>query len=937
MTCYAQTLELLNMGIPALPIKFYSKWIGSKEKYKKYPSHLPSKDGNGFDISHMNVDDCKKFMEYKTKTEGDKHLATCNACIILCNNHSPVWALDFDEGYDKYEKLKITDTDDTVQQLTFNGSDKRRHYIFKKDDRITEETKFTSQEGISGDVKCGTGWIFASPSFDKHGKYEYTGKKFDKVDDFRIMTDEEWKWLKPKLKSSSVKQKPIEKKKEMHTDSDDEDEVDNKDGFVDLRKALSKLDINSVTPGDNQHLHKYEPFLKILMIIYNTTGGSKGGLLIAHKFCRRVYKEDYDSKEIDKKWSSFSSHKNIRKRGLTILTLYQMVNHNNPNEENEEEKLDLDLKHITNFDMGDEYNIADFDDDYNKKVLSDKKHIERCLKDLAKCVAYIDKNGGYYIIKKRKNILLKGKQEEENYYEFGIPPRITIYKKKKKISREGKPYYVEIPYSIDGKNQTNCLWTEFDDYLPRYMDTQFEPEGELKKTFNLWSGFYVETIIKKNNIDLSVLVENHYSLVMKHLEEVICSGDKNAVIRHLDWLSTIIQNPGNKTKKAILYLDPDFGAGKGTWTEFILYHLIGKIHGRSFKSLDHLAGSFNPLASHCLFGELPEVPMAKSEFYKMNDILKDLITGDNIYINDKNEKVRPESNHINLMCSTNPEIGRTPVPITEGDRRWDVYEVSSHRKGDTEYFNAIHKQMANPLCVCHFYKFLKERTITQDISHSPPYMTTAREKLLEISKGLFTLFIQEFTCGLARKLYNDIIDEVELVDNDKKGKGRPSKIKLITMSKAQARFKVNRLLHEGWTPSEPKEGDDLYTNYKNAENYADMIWNTAHYMIIRGEKTLMNFYRQWLKRSGKHEFNITTFKQAVTKMNITDRDRTGNYYNLQKILPKCHENPELDNDGFIPEMPITPRQKYTEEMKKHREQQLQSDYQQFLFNSSDEE
>ena len=121
-----------------------------------------------------------------------------------------------------------------------------------------------------------------------------------------------------------------------------------------------------------------------------------------------------------------------------------------------------------------------------------------------------------------------------------------------------------------------------------------------------------------------------------------------------------------------------------------------------------------------------------------------------------------------------------------------------------------------------------------------------------------------------------------------------------------------------------------------------MIWNTSHYMIVRGEKTLMGYYRQWLRRSGKNEFNITTFKQAVEKMGFTDRDRTGYYYNLQKVLPKCHSNPEFDEDCCIPDMPITPRQKFNDQAKKFRENRLQninnSEYKQFVETySSDEE
>jgi len=715
ISCYERTLELLDMGIPALPIGFWTEWKKDENKWAKeitggtVPCNDKSKTTyNGFDINNMDVKSCREFIKYR-KVSSCKLM---NACIILVNKHSPIWILDFDYGYSLYEKLNITDFENTLQQYSFNDKIDRRHYFFKKDDRLKNKGHFNDKEGISGDILCGKGWVYTYPTKDDkgRGKYTFVKEKFTSLDDMRTMTDNEWEWLYPTLigtsKDSAIPPKtfsPISKNKiisNIYTMKNAEENIDSDNEYIEsptnfefteLRKVLDGIDVNGINKHKSVAYTRGSAWTEVMFAIHTETQGLDIGKKIFIEWSKRIkgFDNDKSTEECIRRWDDLKDKDTHRAR-VKIASLYDLSSYKGNNH------LERGcIQHKFGFDMADEYTIMDFIETYTTKRIEGSSNITEMLKNLVRVVARIEDEGGYYVVKKFRLEKVAGERQRVQTFQIlkGMSSLPTC--------RVRIPCY-DKPVSIEK------IWIAYHNVLPMYQSVVFEPNYSTPHTFNLWTGWRGKDIGKdKLNMD-------YVNWFLNHIKIVWCNNDEKAYTYIINWISWITQKPEQKTQKVILLMGEE-GDGKGSITNYLGRYVWGRTHTVKLDKMDDMLGNFNSILSHKVLVDLPEVPSDKGDFHKQYNMFKTYITDGDLVIKEEYKPRRQEESYHNFILASN---NHSPMPITETTRRFsvfktnDVYNTVKHGQTAIDYWNVFYTNVAKTEYANHIFTYFNNFEIT---------------------------------------------------------------------------------------------------------------------------------------------------------------------------------------------------------------------------------
>ena len=238
----------------------------------------------------------------------------------------------------------------------------------------------------------------------------------------------------------------------------------------------------------------------------------------------------------------------------------------------------------------------------------------------------------------------------------------------------------------------------------QYEGVLFQPGAEkiINDHFNLWQGFGIAP------------AAGDWSLMQWHVENVLCSGNKEYADYLTRWLAWAVQNP-NKLAEAAVALRGLKGVGKG---------LLGKYFGRLFgqhylyiSNARHVVGNFNQHLWDCVF-------LFCDEAFAQNNLqhdatLKSLITEASITIEPKGFGLFQTKNYLHLMLAANAEWF---VPATHDERRYFVLDVSDSKRSDAEYFAKLCNQMENGGCAAMLHDLL-EMPLGKFHPRNPPKTT----------------------------------------------------------------------------------------------------------------------------------------------------------------------------------------------------------------------
>ncbi len=222
---------------------------------------------------------------------------------------------------------------------------------------------------------------------------------------------------------------------------------------------------------------------------------------------------------------------------------------------------------------------------------------------------------------------------------------------------------------------------------------------------NLWQGY---------NYNIEQKQSEHGALerIYSHIQDVICNGDNDCNEYLLNWIARCFQYP-NKNGQVATTLKGEKGCGKGT-----IAHFISAIFGKyslSVTNAKHLVGNFNGHLADCCFLFADEAFFAGDRQHE--NILKTLITEPTLMVEAKGIDAIPMTNRLKILMASNNDW---VAPASKDERRYFVLDVSSKKIGDTNYFNALHRDMNNPdIQAAFLYEMLHRDISNFNVSKAP--------------------------------------------------------------------------------------------------------------------------------------------------------------------------------------------------------------------------
>lgn len=205
----------------------------------------------------------------------------------------------------------------------------------------------------------------------------------------------------------------------------------------------------------------------------------------------------------------------------------------------------------------------------------------------------------------------------------------------------------------------------------RYYNRGFildSKRSDVTGCYNLWRGFAISALA------------GNWELMKQHIKDVLASRDSKIAEYIIKFLAWTVQNPSEPARVALVFIG-DEGVGKG-----IVLNAMREIfgdHGLRIQHMEHLTGRFNAHLRHCclLFADEAQVVDPKQV-----GALKGYITEPTVMVELKGVDSVQADNHLTVVMASNNEFA---VPADIGARRFAVFRVSDHRKGDTQYFKNL--------------------------------------------------------------------------------------------------------------------------------------------------------------------------------------------------------------------------------------------------------
>lgn len=257
------------------------------------------------------------------------------------------------------------------------------------------------------------------------------------------------------------------------------------------------------------------------------------------------------------------------------------------------------------------------------------------------------------------------------------------------------------------------------------MGLKFEPGQDVGPDYvNLFEGWGIEPVAG----DCSLLLEH-----VMHL----CGGRQEEADWLLNWLAYPLQFPGTKMASAVLV----HGA-EGTGKSITFSDVMGRIYGDHHITIGQaqLESSFTEWQSRRLFATAEEV-VSRTERSHYKGMLKHLVTGQTLQIDQKHMSLREETNHMNMVFLSN---STQPLELDIGDRRFMVLYVD--RVPPADYFERLFRQIDNG-GVEAFFHHLLNRDLSGFGPHSKPPLNAEKRRLVNASMLSPQYFFQLWRAG----------------------------------------------------------------------------------------------------------------------------------------------------------------------------------------------
>lgn len=271
------------------------------------------------------------------------------------------------------------------------------------------------------------------------------------------------------------------------------------------------------------------------------------------------------------------------------------------------------------------------------------------------------------------------------------------------------------------------LWQE-SQYRRVAEDVLFDPTERCGPTMlNLYDGFKMEP---------SAVGQEGCRKILAHLGR-LCGNRKDEYLFVLRWIAYPLQNPGAKMATSIVMFGAE-GPGKSLVWEKVVKRIYGE-YGVTIGQAQ-LESQFTGWQSRKLYALAEEV-VSRQEMRHYKGLLKHLVTGETLQINEKMQSLREERNHLNFVFLSNSTV---PLELDDGDRRYLVLYVD--QVPPKEYFTELVHEIENG-GVEAFYQYMLTLPMDGFNEHTKPPLNEEKQALIEGSLSPARYFLRVWARG----------------------------------------------------------------------------------------------------------------------------------------------------------------------------------------------
>ncbi|WP_425328316.1 bifunctional DNA primase/polymerase [Pseudomonas nitroreducens] len=276
--------------------------------------------------------------------------------------------------------------------------------------------------------------------------------------------------------------------------------------------------------------------------------------------------------------------------------------------------------------------------------------------------------------------------------------------------------------------RTRYKWWQESEHRQMAQDVVFDPTERCDPVMlNLYDGFKVTP--DHRGADGCVLIRKHLGL--------LCNNRADEYLFLLKWIAYPLQYPGAKMATAVVMFGAE-GPGKSLLWEQVVRRIYGE-YGTTIGQAQ-LESQFTGWQSRKLFALAEEV-VSREEMRHYKGVLKHLVTGETLQINEKNMPVREEANHLNFVFLSNSTV---PMALDEGDRRYLVLYVD--RVPPAGYFQALVGEIESG-GIEAFYHYLMNLDLAGFGPHSKPPLNDEKQALIDGSLAAPRYFVRRWMAG----------------------------------------------------------------------------------------------------------------------------------------------------------------------------------------------
>jgi len=258
----------------------------------------------------------------------------------------------------------------------------------------------------------------------------------------------------------------------------------------------------------------------------------------------------------------------------------------------------------------------------------------------------------------------------------------------------------------------------------------------------------------------------------------LCEYNQTVFDWVIRWLAIPLQHPGTKLDTALIFHGDIQGAGKSLFFDRIMSRIYGD-YGVTLGQ-GQLESQYNDWVAGKLYALFEEI-FSGSDRYSQMGMVKQLITGNTIYINQKFVSGWQQDNYVNAIFLSNNMM---PLSLEQNDRRHVVCYPT--KKIPEPLLKEVAKALddSNDEMIRAFYTLLMKMELKGQTAHSPALMTDSKRQLIRLSQPNWEVFYDDWAKGDAGIPYcscltDDLYDYYQYWSR-KNGERGTTKTKLMT-------------------------------------------------------------------------------------------------------------------------------------------------------------